>query len=111
MRIACSATFLIAIVLSCEVADAQSLRAGLQLAQTQCATCHQVGPGAREKAAVAPSFADIASTKGMTEISIEVFLSTPHGRMPNYVLSQSQIADVAAYIMSLRPAYTEHGRR
>lgn len=95
--------------LSGAAAMAQDLAAGSRLAHMQCADCHQVGPNPNGKTSVAPSFVDIASTKGMTQTSIQVFLSTPHAGMPNYILNQPQIADVASYIMSLRPAYRDRG--
>lgn len=63
--------------------------------------CHQVGLEAHGRPGLAPSFAKIARTKGMTRTAIETFL-TPHEVMPNYVLDPRQIRDVAAYIESLR---------
>jgi mono/diheme cytochrome c family protein len=40
--------------------------------------------------------------KSTTEMSLAAFLTTPHGRMPNFSLSRAEIRDVSAYILSLR---------
>ena len=37
-----------------------------------------------------------------TAMSIRAFLSTSHDVMPNFNLTNTQISDVAAYILSLR---------
>jgi len=37
-----------------------------------------------------------------TALSLSVFLQTPHHRMPDYALSRNEIADLVAYILSLR---------
>ena len=49
-----------------------------------------------------PSFVSVARMDSTTTTSLEVFLSTPHGRMPDYSLSRHDIANVSAYILSLR---------
>jgi len=35
-------------------------------------------------------------------MGLEVFLQTPHGRMPDLHLSRDEIDDVSAYILSLK---------
>ena len=37
-----------------------------------------------------------------TEMALRVFLQTPHARMPDYRLSQSELDGVVAYILSLK---------
>jgi mono/diheme cytochrome c family protein len=54
------------------------------------------------KSDAAPTFASIARQSGMTTAAIQVFLSTPHTRMPDFTLTRTEIRDVSAYIMSLR---------
>lgn len=81
---------------------AQDIQAGEKLAQTWCAGCHQVGPNPRSANDAVPPFAAVAAAKGMTQTALTVFLSTPHGKMPDYSLSRQQIRDVSAYIMSLK---------
>jgi mono/diheme cytochrome c family protein len=80
---------------------AGDVAAGEKVARSSCGECHELGKHPI-KFGFAPAFAKIANTKGMTQTSIEVFLSTPHEVMANYVLSPNQIRDVAAYIMELR---------
>lgn len=38
----------------------------------------------------------------MTEVSLRVFLRTPHGEMPRYQFSPSEMNDLIAYLQSLR---------
>ena len=83
-------------------AQAQDAAAGAELARKHCAGCHQIGLRSRPSLGFAPAFVKIAAAKGTTATSIVVFLSTPHEPMPNYVLSQKEIHDVAAYIVGLR---------
>ena len=92
----------VSLVISGGTALCQDIAAGGRVAQMQCTGCHEVGNRQKATPGIAPSFMDIAATKGMTQLSIEVFLSTPHEKMPNYTLTQKQIRDVASYIMSLR---------
>ncbi len=37
-----------------------------------------------------------------TALSLRVFLQTPHARMPDLNLTQDEIGDVAAYILTLK---------
>jgi mono/diheme cytochrome c family protein len=49
-----------------------------------------------------PTFAAIAAMKSTTAMSLTAFLSTSHTPMPDYSLSRDDIANVSAYILSLR---------
>lgn len=89
-------------VLGVEPALAQDVAGGKQVAQTLCRGCHDIGNRPAPSLGLAPSFVKIANTKGMTQTSVQVFLSTSHEVMPNYSLSPKQMRDVAAYIMTLR---------
>ncbi len=76
--------------------------AGLNLAQHWCASCHVVSPDQKSASADVPNFADIARrTKDMK--TLVVFLTRPHGQMPDMSLSQPEIADIVAYISTLGP--------
>jgi mono/diheme cytochrome c family protein len=77
--------------------------AGERLAETDCATCHQIKPGSQPKHpdSKAPSFVDISRMPSTTELSIKVFLRTPHAKMPNIVLTPEETDSIAAYILSL----------
>lgn len=76
---------------------------GLGFARAACAGCHAVereqflSPDPR-----APPFDAIANTRGMTGTALSVFLQTSHSTMPNLILEADEIANVAAYILSLR---------
>ncbi len=77
--------------------------AGQHLAEGWCSACHIIGP--REMNGTsngAPSFVAVARMKSTTPTALHVFLQTPHGRMPDFHLTRQEIADVSAYIMSLR---------
>jgi mono/diheme cytochrome c family protein len=77
--------------------------AGHQLARTWCVTCHVVEPGQTAGASSgAPSFAAVAQMSSTTPRSLRVFLQTPHGRMPDLHLSNTEIGNISAYILSLR---------
>ncbi len=82
-----------------QIGDAQ---VGLELARQVCAECHVV-----EQEQVpsfysdAPSFMAIAEIPGMTALAVRVALRTPHRTMPNLVLEEAEIDDIAAYILSL----------
>ena len=84
---------------------AQDVEAGRQLAKRWCSGCHETGTapirnGVRSDAS--PSFVAIARMSSTTNLSLRVFLGTPHGRMPDFNLSRQEIADVSAYILSLK---------
>lgn len=74
---------------------------GEALAQHWCAACHLVSPDQKTANSDVPSFASIANNKKLTAKTLQVFLSTPHPKMPDMHLSRSEIADIVAYIESL----------
>ena len=104
------ATLLLAALLlaSCwRLAEAQENgdpAAGLRLAEKWCGgACHVIGPASvRGTSTGVPTFVAIARMPSTTQMSISVFLQTPHVRMPDLHLSREEIADLAAYILSLR---------
>jgi mono/diheme cytochrome c family protein len=82
---------------------AQRVDSGEQIAKTWCAGCHVVGRGEQKFTNDAtPSFVSIAQMKTTTATGLEVFLSTPHTKMPDYTLTREEIRNVSAYIMSLK---------
>jgi mono/diheme cytochrome c family protein len=82
-------------------AVADDVQNGAQLAQIWCASCHVI-PGAAGPALQGPpSFRAIAQS-GKTRDQLMVFLEHPHGAMPQLTLSRAEIADLLAYIASLR---------
>ena len=100
---------LAALLLPAERAVAQGavrqehLEMGRHVAETWCANCHLVGPGARGPAGdAAPPFQAIARMPSTTEMSLRAFLQTPHSGMPDYRLSQQELDGVVAYILALK---------
>jgi len=79
-------------------------RAGRAFALQVCALCHVVAPGqlTPPRLTTAPTFRSIANLPSTTALSLQVFLVTPHPTMPNLVLTDSEAADVIAYILSLK---------
>ena len=76
---------------------------GYSLAQQFCAECHAVERrNAQSPNSDAPSFAAVASSRGMTAMALNVFFQTPHTTMPNLILTTDQKNDLIAYIMSLK---------
>lgn len=76
---------------------------GQQLAQTVCAECHAVAPGAiRSPNAHAPTFESIAHMPGMTPMAVRVWLRSAHKEMPNIMLSRDETDNVIAYLASLK---------
>jgi len=75
---------------------------GAQLAQQWCASCHVI-PGAAGGPVLQgpPSFLAIAHGS-KTPDQLRVFLEQPHGSMPPLTLSRAEVADLLAYIASLR---------
>ena len=83
-----------------EMGDAKK---GATLAQSVCAECHAVSNGeTRSPNPKAPTFTSVASTPGMTEMALRVWLQSPHPTMPNLMLDEGAKDDVTAYILSLK---------
>ncbi len=82
-------------------------QAGRTLALRVCDACHVVASDDPTPPLVpryAPSFFDIAKRPGTTAQSLEGFLAHSHplANMPSPGLTAAQMADVAAYILTLR---------
>ena len=95
---------MVGMMAAASAASAQDEANGERIAKTWCAGCHTVEaetPRLGGNDAV-PSFSSIAQMSSTTETSLEVFLSTPHARMPDYSLTRDEIRDVSVYILSLR---------
>lgn len=74
---------------------------GQKLAEHWCAACHLVSPAQKQASADVPTFADIARRKDARQLAL--FLTKPHGQMPDMTLSQPEVADLVGYILSLGP--------
>ena len=77
---------------------------GALVATQVCAECHAVAK--RELASPnpgAPAFETLASTPGITSIALFAALQTSHRTMPNLIFKGDDMANVVAYILSLKP--------
>jgi cytochrome c len=83
-------------------ADSASIRAGRQLADTQCAQCHGVDRKAQSTNPAAPAFEDVANVPGMTATALMVALRTSHQSMPNIIVHGRDAENIIAYILSLK---------
>jgi mono/diheme cytochrome c family protein len=80
-----------------------SARQGLALAEHVCAECHAVQKQQNQSPnGDAPAFARIASVPGMSATALSAALHTSHATMPNLVLDPDHLADITAYILSLK---------
>jgi len=76
---------------------------GSALALRVCIVCHGVRHGENSTNPLAPPFAVIAATRGMSAVALNVALLSPHRAMPNIMLDSQERADVIAYILTLKP--------
>ena len=105
LRISCLVT-LISLTAVPSAGAAGRVPEGKSLAQTWCSACHLVDVDQKTANADAPSFAAIAAMLDGAddEASLQLFLADPHPVMPNMSLSRQEVADLVAYIASLRDA-------
>jgi len=76
---------------------------GKGLAGAWCAECHALDAGKPSPNPQAPGFPDIAADPVVTEYSIRLLLRSPHLTMPHIILTDEQLDDITAYIISLKP--------
>jgi mono/diheme cytochrome c family protein len=78
--------------------------AGRMYALQSCSDCHNVvgRRGAPRPAQGAPDFYAIANERTTSIIGLNVFLSSPHRNMPNFIITAEDRRNVVSYIMSLR---------
>ena len=82
-------------------ARATDLDNGRKLAEHWCAACHVVSSEQTRGSADVPTFADVARRRDAR--SLALFLTKPHGQMPDMALSQPEIADLVGWIESQGP--------
>lgn len=75
---------------------------GARLAKRWCASCHVVDADQKQASADVPPFAVIATKTDFNPEKVAAFLIEPHPKMPNFTLSRSEAADIAAFIGTLR---------
>jgi len=83
--------------------SAGSVASGHAMAQRVCSECHLV-PGAPPPTARrgGPPFREIANLPTTTEPGLRSLLRAPHAGMPMFRLTDREMDDLVAYILSLR---------
>ena len=74
---------------------------GEKLARRWCAACHVVANDQTHGTDNVPTFAAIAKIPGFDANKVAMFLRDPHPKMPDMRLSNTEAADLAAYIVGL----------
>jgi hypothetical protein len=75
---------------------------GQALAERLCTNCHLVAPGQEHANVDVPSFREIANREGQTAGAVTARIILPNHPMPQIPLDKAELADLAAYILSLR---------
>ena len=76
--------------------------AGAAYAKQYCTKCHAIDGTETSPEPKAPSFRNVANTKGMTATALTVWLTTSHPTMPNIVIEPNDMDNVVAFILSLK---------
>jgi mono/diheme cytochrome c family protein len=83
-----------------EIGDAEL---GHQYAEEVCSPCHAVNAHQIDSPVEqAPPFQIVADTPGMTANALTAWLQTSHPTMPNIILTDEEMRNVIAYILSLK---------
>jgi len=104
MRISVAIILSTALVSQAAGQEQGNSKKGAVFAISVCAQCHAVRSEFRSPNPMAPSFSSVATWPGMTDRAVRVWLQSSHPSMPNFILTRDERNDVAAYIMSLKPA-------
>ncbi len=76
---------------------------GKDLAEKLCTNCHLIGSATQQHANPdVPSFPEIANFEAQTAGAITARIILPKHPMPQIPLTQRELADLAAYILTLR---------
>lgn len=89
-------------VLGGSAAMAADANHGAELAKRWCASCHAVTLEQRRASADVAPFAEVARKPDFSAEKLAFFLLDPHPKMPDFPLSRTEAADLAAYIATLR---------
>ena len=88
-------------VLALAIARVDAAR-GTRLAQRWCASCHIIGETPPSQVQVGPPSSPSIAESKLTPEQLRVFLTKPHGSMPDLSLTRAEIDDLVAYIESLK---------
>jgi len=78
---------------------------GEVLAKRWCASCHLVAADQTRASSDAPSFFALTGETARTPEALAAYLTLPetvHGKMPDLHLSRVEVADVVAYVETLK---------
>jgi mono/diheme cytochrome c family protein len=75
---------------------------GKALAQQLCSNCHLVDDRQQQINADIPSFNEVANKEAQTAGTIMAHIALPKHPMPTIPLTRSELADIAAYILTMR---------
>jgi mono/diheme cytochrome c family protein len=89
-------------VLAPTASSAADSENGKLLANRWCSSCHIVGPEQKLATDQAPPFAIIARTPNFDASTLAYLLLRPHPNMPKLELSRAEIADLAAFVATLK---------
>ena len=81
------------------------IAAGHSFAREACSACHVVDAEQQRpprRIVIGTDFRRVANIRGVTAATLRVFLTTSHPKVPNPIVTSEQMADVIAYILSLR---------
>jgi mono/diheme cytochrome c family protein len=87
----------------CGAAWAADATAGARVAAQWCANCHVAAEGQTAGADPAPSLVALMRDPAWDDAALVRAIADPHPRMPDPGLTREQIADVVAYLATLRP--------
>ncbi len=103
MRLACTIAFVCAAMPVAFATEPGDPERGLAYARIHCSGCHAVERGQYAGIYVeVPSFREIATTPGISELALISFFQTPHPSMPDFMVPSADISDLIAYILSLK---------
>lgn len=86
------------------VPAADAATRGLAFAQAHCASCHAVAINQYSPVPAAPAFPAVINTPGLTPETLGTWLRDSHNfpEIMNFEIKPDHIADLAAYMMTLR---------
>jgi mono/diheme cytochrome c family protein len=96
----------LAVALSAAAQEQGNAEAGHELASNLCTACHIVGDQ-RSGSDLAPPFPAIAKDPDVSVAELHGWGGAGHPMLPNLVLTPEQVADINAYLDSLRGAPVE----
>ena len=98
---ACGLAAPLAVALAAAAQEPGDAEAGHELASKLCAACHIVGDE-RSGSDQAPPFPAIAKDPGVSLAELHGWGGAGHPMLPNLALTPKQVADINAYLDSLR---------